>query len=310
MSLKNRSEQEQIAHEWGSYTEFYKGSGYAQFPQEHRQSNSKLSFKMFTVEQGPHNFCDPAVPETVIVLPLSVKGACSWSWWIDDKRITRDARPGQMLVVPSEFNSRWEVDGRRRLLVLVLPDETVKEVLGPDCPMHLQSAFWKLALDTWTDPLIEQLLKHLWKYCGDTDIASKYLADGLLTSIIAQMVIQAEYNLEEVRKIALPRWRLNKVSEYVSAHMGEDITLDKMAAVANLSRRHFARCFTLEIGQTPYRWLLERRLDRAKDLLTSTDDTLSDISVACGFSSQSHLTTLLRKRTGLTPSAWRKKFRQ
>lgn len=310
MPAADRQGREAKPREWGTYTEFYQGSGYAQFPQEHRRSRGRLPFSMFIVEQGPHNFRDPAVPETVIALPLAVEGICNWSWWIGDERITREAEPGRMLVVPSDFDSRWEVDGRRRLLALVIPNDTVRQVLGPDCPAHLQSAFWKLAMDTWADPLVEVLLKHLWEYCGDEDIASKYLADGLLTSIIAQMLIHAENHLDEGRKIALPRWRLNKVKDFILAHMGEDITLEHMAAAANLSRRHFARCFFLEIGQTPYRWLLEQRLDRAKDLLASTEDSLSDISAACGFSSQSHLTTLLRKQTNLTPSAWRKKFRQ
>jgi len=87
------------------------------------------------------------------------------------------------------------------------------------------------------------------------------------------------------------------------------LELNDMAAAAELSRWYFARCFLKDFGQTPHRWLLAQRLDRAKGLLIETEDSLNNIAGLCGFSSQSHMTTLMRKQTGLTPSAWRNTYR-
>jgi AraC family transcriptional regulator len=294
---------------WNNYSEFYRNSGYARFPQEHRHSVGRLDFSMIMVEQGPHNFCDPNVPETILALPLAVENQCNWAWKMGERHHRQKAEVGRMLVVPSDLESQWEVDGGRKLLTLAVPNETVRTVLGPACPQSISGAFAKLAEQTWADPFVEMMMTRLWESSAGREPADAYLTDGILVSILSQLLIRAGTNLDSGASVALPHWRLKRVKQYVDSHLGNEISLDDLAAAAGLSRRHFARCFHTETGETPHRWLMQRRIDRAKEMLSQTNASLCEIADACGFSSQSHLTTSLKQSTGMTPHRWRQHFR-
>lgn len=295
---------------WRDYSEFYRSSGYASFPQEHRRSIGRLGFRMIQVEQGPHNFRDPVLPETIIALPLAVEKQCNWSWTMGDTRHRQKAEVGEMLVVPSDVESEWEVDGNRKLLALVMPNDTIRSILGPSCPPKISSAFSKLSSSTWSDPFIETMMTRLWDSTAGNEAADTFLVDGIVVSILSQLLIRAGTNLDSNTSVALPQWRLKRVKAFVDANLGRDLNLDELAEAAGLSRRHFARSFHEEIGETPHRWLMQRRLDRAKELLASTDASLCEVADVCGFSSQSHLTTALKHATGMTPHRWRQHFRQ
>jgi AraC family transcriptional regulator len=292
---------------WKTYSEFYRGSKYGKFPQEHRDSQGHLQFRMILSSQGPHDFVDPVLAETVLSLPLSVDSNCNWVGTYRGSSHRLKAEPSRMLVIPAELESRWEVDSPRTLLLLTVPNQTVRKVLGPACPREIGSAFSKLAEETWTDPLVEVLMTRLWENSAGSEAADVYLADGLLVSILSQLLIKAGTSLHS-DPIALPQWRLKRVKAYVEAHIGEDIDVVDLAAAAGLSQRHFARSFLSEIGETPHRWLMLRRLEKAKDLLTNTDHPLCSIAESCGFSSQSHLTTALKQSNGMTPDRWRRHF--
>ncbi|MDU8502127.1 AraC family transcriptional regulator [Pseudomonas syringae] len=264
---------------------------------------------MIKVEQGAHNFVDPCVNETLLALPLAVSNQCSWSWKMGDHSHRQIAEPGRMLVVPSDIESAWEVDGERTMLVLALPNETVKTVLGASCPARLKEAFWPLSEETWSDPLVELMMNRLWESTADGFPASSLLSEGLLISILSQMLIKAGNNLEANTAVVLPQWRLKRVRQFVEANLGSEISLDDLACAAGLSRRHFARSFHQEVGETPHRWLMQMRLGKAKEMLKYSERSLCEISETFGFASQSHFTSALKQATGLTPLKWRQRFR-
>lgn len=294
---------------WDNYSDFYMGSSYSKFPQEHRSSKGRLPFRMIKVEQGSHNFVDPSVNETILALPIAVSNQCTWSWKMGDHSQRQIAEPGRMLVVPSEMESTWEVNGDRTILVLALPNETVKTVLGVTCPHRITEAFWPLSEETWSDQLVELMMNRLWENTAGGQPANSLLGDGLLISILSQMLIKAGTSLEANTAVVLPQWRLKRVKQFVMANLGSEISLDDLASAAGLSRRHFARSFHQEIGETPHRWLMQMRLGKAKEMLKLSDSSLCEISESCGFASQSHFTSALKQATGMTPLKWRQHFR-
>jgi len=282
---------------------------YSVFPQEHRQSMGRLPFRMIQVEQGPHNFTDPRLSETVLALPLAVQDGCNWRWKIDGCSYEDVARRGEMLIVPAEVESHWEVDGTRQMLVLTLPNETVQGVLGTASSERIREAFWTLAEQAWADPFVEILLVRLWDAIALRQPFASRLSDGIVTTILSHLLLRAGSGADTALQVALPRWRLRRVIGFVDDNLERSIGLDELSDAAGLSRRHFARSFAAELGVTPHRWLMRRRLDRAQVLLATTDDPLSDIAQACGFSSQSHLTSLMRQEAGITPHKWRHRHR-
>lgn len=99
---------------------------------------------------------------------------------------------------------------------------------------------------------------------------------------------------------------LRRVQLFVEANLGGPIHLNDLALRAGLSLFHFSRAFKQSAGMTPRAFVEERRVERAKRLLTESALPLADIAGECGFGTQSHLTTTFKRRTGFTPGAYRR----
>jgi AraC-like DNA-binding protein len=99
----------------------------------------------------------------------------------------------------------------------------------------------------------------------------------------------------------LPATAMRRLQEYVETHLSENVDLPVLAGIAGLSVFHFAREFKRTAGVTPHYYLLEKRVERAKTLLSRTDLSLSEIALASGFFDQSHLTRRFRQILGATP---------
>ncbi len=103
----------------------------------------------------------------------------------------------------------------------------------------------------------------------------------------------------------LSGYKLNRVKEFISANLEEDLSLADLAAIAGLSQFHFARAFRKSTGQTPQQFVTERRIERAKQLLARAELPIVEVGLQTGFKNQSHFTTLFRKYTKFTPKSWR-----
>ena len=91
----------------------------------------------------------------------------------------------------------------------------------------------------------------------------------------------------------------------IEAELDQDISLQPLADAAGLSMFHFAKAFKSALGLPPRQYVIERRLARARDLLSATALPLADIAYAVGFSSQSHMTAAFSARLGVTPAGYR-----
>ena len=105
----------------------------------------------------------------------------------------------------------------------------------------------------------------------------------------------------------LTHWQVIRLTRFIESHLGEAISLPRMATEVRLSRGHFARAFKRSFGRTPHAYLTERRITRAKTMMLRTKAPLSAIALSCGLSDQPHLSRLFRRMTGETPLAWRRR---
>jgi len=101
---------------------------------------------------------------------------------------------------------------------------------------------------------------------------------------------------------------LRKARDHIDRHFTEPIELDDVAAVAGLSKFHFHRLFKAVYGVTPARYLTQRRVERAQDLLRATNLTVTEICFAVGYSSLGSFSTRFSELVGETPSAFQRRY--
>ena len=99
---------------------------------------------------------------------------------------------------------------------------------------------------------------------------------------------------------------LRRACNFMEERLEVGVSLAEIAAVIGLSVGHFASCFKRSTGLSPYAWLRQKRIERAKQLLGNADLQLGEIAVRSGFSNQSAFGVAFRRETGLTPSQWRR----
>lgn len=100
--------------------------------------------------------------------------------------------------------------------------------------------------------------------------------------------------------------QMRRATELLEAHLDGDIALQQVAEACELSVSHFSRAFKQTFRTPPYRWLIERRVDRARDLMTNSRLPLADIAIRCGFADQSALNRSFKRIHGVTPGIWRR----
>lgn len=157
------------------------------------------------------------------------------------------------------------------------------------------------------DPLIAHLGLALLDEAAAENPMGKLYADSLIQTLTLHVLrsYSTASALIERANGGLSGYKLRTVKEFIDAHLEDDLGLAEIAAVANLSQFHFARAFRKSVGVTPQQYLMERRIERAKQLLAKLDLPIVEISLLTGFKNQSHFTTLFRKFTNLTPKTWR-----
>lgn len=303
-----RTENVQVAREaYENYAEFYRRSSYSAFPQQHRTIEGTGRYSMILVEQGRHELADPAVEEVVISTPLSAP-ACSYDWNMGAGWAGGKSRTGDLIVVPPNVESRWRVGGPRKLVILAVPVDHVRSLLGPECPDDLSSALEPLSGSTAPNTVVSTLLQQLWTL-GDPDgPLGRMLVDSMVLSLICQVLILAKAGTPHPATGAFSSRDWRRVCDYIDAHLQEEIALADLARLAGWSVRHFTRMFRQSTGQTPHNFIVLRRVERAKDLLKKQKLQLADVALTCGFADQSHFTTSFRKATGLTPMRWRREL--
>jgi AraC family transcriptional regulator len=104
----------------------------------------------------------------------------------------------------------------------------------------------------------------------------------------------------------LAPWQVRRAAEIIKENLDANICLCDLARECGLSVSHFTRTFRNSFGKSPYRWLLERRIDRAKALLMASDLPIADIAIRSGFSDQTAFTRAFGRVVGNSPGRWRR----
>jgi AraC family transcriptional regulator len=101
--------------------------------------------------------------------------------------------------------------------------------------------------------------------------------------------------------------QLQHVKDYVNEHLHQDLKLNELAAIVQLSPYYFLRLFKQQVGITPHQYILQCRIDKAKSLLQHTNLSIAAIALKVGFCDQSHFTRYFKRVVGVTPMQFLRK---
>jgi AraC family transcriptional regulator len=154
------------------------------------------------------------------------------------------------------------------------------------------------------DPLLAQIVTSLAQEV-EGRFADSILVQSLSTALCIGVAQHFVGRLRLPTSKGLSPERLQRVRDYVEAHLDEDLSLTVLADIACLSPYHFSRSFKQAVGVGPQRYVIQRRIERAKTLLRQTREPLALIALEAGFSNQSILTTIFHREMGVTPGRFR-----
>jgi len=214
--------------------------------------------------------------------------------------------PDRFCLMPKESESVWDIRDDLTFVHLYCTDEHLRDV-GERIWDRSPAAF---TLDEKTfsqDARITALYRQFLLDCDWQQNANQLTlstASTLLLTHLVQHYSNVQWQLPVVNGGLAPV-ALRNVLDYIEAHLAHPLLLSDLAAQVALSEYHFARMFRQSMGVAPHQFVMQRRMVRANDLLLNSTLPLTDIALACGFSSASHFSNRFKAAKGLTPSQLR-----
>lgn len=224
----------------------------------------------------------------------------------DDKTYTGLYRKGDILITPAKtpLFVRWE--GEENCLQIQLTTQFLQSVARET--LEQNSDLIEL-IPTFhvRDAQMEAIAMMLHtEFQQDTSGNRLYLDS--LANILAVNLLRHHATQRPQLPIyegGLPPRQLQQVLDYVDAQLDCEIKLADLAQLLDMSPFHFSRLFKQSTGKSPHQYLIQQRIERAKQLLKQTDRRIIDIAFECGFNSHSHLSKQFRQMMGVTPNVYR-----
>jgi len=247
---------------------------------------------------------DVSFPKHIIGVALAPQERVTWQIDSGSTSQTTPLLPGSVFIYSNSDFIWLDRSHPSECVHMTLEPALIKRVAA-DCVLSNNVDFDCRVM--FADPTILHLAQ-LFK----AEILNGGLAGQIYTESLANVLaVHLLRNYSEIgskpllQNDAINDFKLAQVKDFIEAHLAEDLTISQMATVAHLSQFHFARAFKAATSQSPHRYVTQRRIERAKILLSVTRLSVFEVAHRVGFSNQSHFTAQFRKATGMTPKAYR-----
>ncbi len=273
-----------------------------------RTPTSALSVSRLTVDVALGEQIDVTMPaEDAFVVLYQLRDHPAHEFRLDGKAQQIGATPKATLNI---VDMTGEPNGRLTqavdTLFFHLPRAALDEIASEAGAAKISRL---VAPNPWltTDLVIDGLHRPLIDALDNGSSTNRLFHDHLLNALGAHFA-SAYGGMEPYRldRGGLAPWQERRAKELLAANLAGEISLGQIAHECGLSVTCFSRAFKRLIGVTPHGWLQNRRIERAKLLLSDRGLPLADIALLCGFADQSHFTRIFARLVGKTPGAWRR----
>jgi AraC family transcriptional regulator len=211
-------------------------------------------------------------------------------------------------VIPAGTPAYFRMGAASEDTCMLLTDRFVRRVAqeaGAD-----PDSFEVAPLFNTPDPHIERIGMSLLSEMETRGLGGELLAESL-ANVLALHVLRSHSSLGRAsrRRVGseggFSGRSLERATDYINDNLSQKLTLAEIAEAAHMSPHHFARSFKKDTGLSPHRYVIRRRVERAKALLANTDLTVFEVARAVGFANHSHLSSHVRRLLGVSPGALR-----
>lgn len=157
------------------------------------------------------------------------------------------------------------------------------------------------------DGLIKEITCNIYTECKKGNPSGQIYVDTMLNMLAIHLLshyCSSNYRLKNCRG-GLDHLVLRTIKEYIEEKHKEDISLEELASLACMSKYHFARLFEQSTSLPPHQYLMQRRIEKSKELLKHTKLTVENIALEVGYESVSHFRNIFRRAVGVTPKKYR-----
>ncbi|HEY9799472.1 MAG TPA: AraC family transcriptional regulator [Leptolyngbyaceae cyanobacterium] len=213
---------------------------------------------------------------------------------------------GHSLIIP-RGTTYWQSDNHESKGITLGFDSsfiahTLRESMSLSClELHPQFPIF--------DPLIYQIGLALKAELEKNRCSSRLYAESAAAFLLTHLFQNYAFSKhqEQIVTGGLPKYKLQQIIDYIHVNLDCNIGLTQLADLVQMSLSHFSRLFKQSTGYTPHQFVIKCRIERAKELLLKTEESITDITYKVGFANQGHFTSHFKRLVGVTPKVFRDK---
>ena len=249
----------------------------------------------------------PFPQEPAFAVQVQLKQVAPMKSWLGGRLTAVDAthQEGSVSIIDLKQESSMYLGSAFDMVQFYIPQVALDEFADENHGSRCETLSWPSGE---VDPGLKNLASCLLPALEEAAFLSELYVDHLVFA--ARAYIARTYGgiktAPSMVRGGLAPWQLNRALEMLKANLDGQIGLSEVARECKLSVSHFVRAFKQAVGQPPYRWLLQQRIDAAKELLLHSGLPMVEIALKCGFADQACFIRAFRKLLDTTPGEWRR----